>query len=222
MYVSSLTYALPTEGTCTEQVTLVGNDKIRKTSGFYFNGHFDNTDSPAATDGVQRRENVLMGSGNSVWPTQIPGMLNVGGGSGYNVETAGQFAVHIQDVNISSSPGRTDLRELGRRRPYFKSPNFPAEVTCSISVTAGGTAADDGINADSNAVSNLSNQCIKIELSDGTKFNLGDKNKLQSTSYSGGDANGGNATITYNFLNRGSTLTVTNATSDPDSHDQNW
>jgi hypothetical protein len=39
-------------------------------------------------------------------------------------------------------------------------------------------------------------------------LDLGAKNKLLSTSFSGGDASGGNATITYNYRNF-NTLTYT-------------
>jgi len=38
-------------------------------------------------------------------------------------------------------------------------------------------------------------------LDDTTVLQLGNKNKLTSISYGGGDAGGGNATITYSFTN---------------------
>lgn len=217
MYVSALTYTLPVQGNCNEKVTLVGNDKVWSTSSFAFNGHFNNLDSPAS--GVQRRYHVIMGSGGSVWPSEIPGITDFGGGSGYNIETAGIFGAHLQDVTISTSPGRTDLFELGRRSPYYKAANFPTKVTCSISVTAGGLHPGDAINAQGSAISNLTNQAIKIKISDYTKFNLGDKNKLTGTTYSGGDATGGNVSIVYNYENF-NYLTVTNKNTDPEGFDQ--
>ncbi len=64
LFPSSLTYTFPTEGNCTEAVTLVGNNKVWDTSEpFAFTGTiFDNTDEPLALTsgdgGVQRRENV--------------------------------------------------------------------------------------------------------------------------------------------------------------------
>ena len=44
---------------------------------------------------------------------------------------------------------------------------------------------------------NLSNNTIRIATCEGTRLWLGNKNKLSSVSYGGGDAGGGNATVTY-------------------------
>ena len=38
-----------------------------------------------------------------------------------------------------------------------------------------------------------------IVLEDGTTFDLGTKNRLSSVSYGGGDAGGGNATMTFSY-----------------------
>ena len=60
-----------------------------------------------------------------------------------------------------------------------------------------------GVSGSSNAnCSNpkaLSNKKILIALCDGTRIDLGTKNKLQSVSYAGGGTDGGNATITYSY-----------------------
>jgi hypothetical protein len=209
MYINSLNYSLPVQGNSTESVTFVGNDKLWITSsgqvwdktGFAFNGHFSGNDSPAS--GTQRRQHVRMGpasSNGSVWPTIIPG-VTVTGGSGYNIDSAGAFGAHIQDVSLSVNLGREDLFELGRRRPYYRYANFPTAVDCTINVTAGGSTPGDGINAISDSTANLSNEPIVIKLLDGTVFDLGTKNKLQSVSYSGGDTGGGVVTMSYQFQN---------------------
>ena len=200
MYVNSLSYTLPVQGNCTESVSLVGNDKLWKTSGFYFNGHFNGTDSPAS--GVQRRQHVKMGTnsgGGSTWPTIIPG-VTVTNGSGFNVESAGQFGAHIQDVSISVNLGREDLYELGRKRPYYRFANFPVSVDTTINITTGGSTPGDLVDAQAES-NNVTNQPIIVKLDDGTVFNLGTKNKLQSVSYSGGDSSGGAATVSYQFQN---------------------
>jgi len=57
-------------------------------------------------------------------------------------------------------------------------------------------------------VENTADQTIKIFLRDGTVFDLGTKNRLQSVANTGGDAGGGNATMTYNYRNFNK-LTVT-------------
>jgi hypothetical protein len=200
MYINSLNYTLPVQGNCTESVTLVGNDKVWRTAGFLFTGHFTGTDAPAS--GVQRRQHVLMGPAGpnvSVWPTLIPG-ISVTSGSGYNVETAGVNGAHIQDVTIAVNLGREDLFELGRKKPYFRYATFPVAIDCTINIAAGGATPGDMVNARSDQ-NNLTNEPILIRLADGTKFDLGNKNKLQSVTQSGGDTGGGIVTVAYAFQN---------------------
>ena len=209
MYVNTLTYTLPVEGTCTESVQFVGNDKFWITgsgtvwaggTGFAFDGHFTGGDSPAS--GVQRRQHVKMGAAptGSVWPRNLPGMTTVTG-SGFNIESAGQFGAHLQDVTITTSLNREDLLELGRRKPYYKFASFPTAVDTTINMTAGGTQPGDYINADSESTANLSNEAIVIKMSDSTHFDLGTKNKLSSVSYSGGNSDGGVVTTVYSYQN---------------------
>src|SRR5580704_6264314 len=87
MYFNSLNYNLPLNADFTESVTLVGNDKSWIYSNFYFNGQFSATDDSPAS-GIQRRQNVIMGSGVSgcIFPTELPGVTVVNG-SGYNMDT---------------------------------------------------------------------------------------------------------------------------------------
>lgn len=197
MYVQALTYTLPVQGNCTESVTLVGNQKVWKTSGLW-NGAFDNTDAPRATTGVQRRENVNMSS--SVWPSGMPGISIAGA----NVNLGTEYNAHLQTVTISTNLGREELFELGRRAPYHRFVTFPVEVTCSIEITS---SSGDMINAYSEGT-NLRNERIYVVMDDGTVFDLGTRNKLQSVTEDGGDATGGNVTNTFNYSNF-NTLTVT-------------
>ena len=46
---------------------------------------------------------------------------------------------------------------------------------------------------------NLANRAIRIASCEGTRIWLGKKNKLASVTYGGGDAGGGNATVTYSY-----------------------
>ncbi len=201
MFVNSLNYTLPVQGQARESVTLVGNDKLWKTAGFYFGGQFTTgTDVPLAATGVQKRQNVKMGAAGSVFPSQIPGMT-VANGSGTNIESAGTFGTHVQDVTISTSLGREDLFELGRRKPYYRYANFPVAVDCTINVNPGGSQPGDMITANSDLTNNLVSETIIIKLDDGTIFNLGQRNKLQSVTYSGGETGGGVATVAYAYQN---------------------
>lgn len=212
MYISSLAYAIPVDGNMTESVSFVGNDKFWTTNNttYGLSYTFDNTDTPGA-DGVQRRENVIMGesSGCSLFPTEIPGISS----SGTNVLNAGgtAYTAHIQTINISTDLGRTPLYELGRKNDYYKSVNYPIEVTTTIELTS--TDTGDGINANSNTT-NLTDQKIRIVTSDNTQFYMGAKNKLSNVTYGGADATGGNATVSLTYTGQ-NTLVVTNPDRDP-------
>jgi hypothetical protein len=200
MFVSSLSYTLNVDGNSTEDVTFVGNNKEWFQSGVFFSPvGFDGTDEPlalAASGGVQRRENVIMGSGasGSLWPIEIPGI----NGAGYNLVDGDSFAVHFQTVTVSTDLGRTDLFELGRRGPYHRFVSFPIEVTCAIDIT---TSEGDLIDAlaDPPGGTNLTDQTIKIYMDEGTILDLGTKNKLASINYGGGDTGGGNVTTSFQY-----------------------
>jgi len=206
MYVSSLTYTFNVDGNCTEDVTLVGNDKLWFPSGtFFVPVGFDGFDAPLAASGVQRREDVIMGSGTSgsIFPTEIPGIH----ASGWNLQDGSSFSAHIQTITVSTDLGRDELFELGRRGPYHRFVTFPVEVTCAIEITSSEGDVIDAL-ADPPGGSNLTDQEIIIYTNDGTKVDIGTKNKLSSVTYGGGDATGGNAAVTYNYSNFNE-LTVT-------------
>jgi hypothetical protein len=208
MYVSSVSYTLPVEGNCTEAVTLVGNNKYWKTSNFLLSGTLlgatPGTDAPrlpTASGGVQRRENVIFttGAGPGTY-TRLPSEVEGISSSGTNNQTAGVFGAHIQSITVSVDLGREALNELGRRGPYFRYVNFPVEVTTEIE-----TLSTRGDLVDATEVGlggsgyNLVDQVIYIALQDGTRIDLGSRNKLASISYGGADAGGGNATVTYSY-----------------------
>ncbi len=195
LFIQSLAYALPVDGNFTETVTFVGSDKLWRTSGFYFDGDFDGTDS--APSGVQRRQHVIMESGGSVWPTDIGGLS----GEGYNISTGGVLGVHFQTVNIQTNLNRNDLFELGRRRQFFRFAQVPVEVTCEIGVLAAGDTPGDMVNADGDSESNTADRAIIIKLSDTTVFNLGTKNRLTTINHSGGNTSGGEVILTYSYRN---------------------
>lgn len=212
LYVSSIGFTIPLEGSITESVSLVGNDKVWYydptgvpwSTGTQFNG----SESPITAGnagGIQRRENVVMAS--SFWPTEIPGISE----SGLNAFGSTSYNAHIQNINISTNLTRTELFELGTKAPYFRYADFPTEVTCSIETTA--TELGEGIDA-SSSKDNLSNQRIYVYLSQGIIIDLGNKNKLASVDVAGGDTGGGNVTVTYNYSNFND-LRVIHTASDP-------
>ena len=215
MYVSSLSFTFPVEGSCTEAVTLVGNNKVWDNSAPHdFTGTiFDNTDVPlAATSGVggvQRRENIVFAvpaadvsldaNGHvvtnraTILPSDIEGVSSSGT---VNTDSDGNHLAHIQNLTVSSDFGRDNLTELGQRGPYFRFINFPTEVTCEVEVIS---IKGDQVDALENAESNLTNRSIRIYLEEGLEINLGTSNKLANVTYGGGDAGGGNASVTYSY-----------------------
>lgn len=200
MYVNSISYTLPVDGNCTESVTLVGNHKVWNDGKLINTDAAElqyNNDQPAALateGGVQRRENVLLGpkleDGSSVIPSSI---IN-------------SQSTHIQSITISTDLGREDIFELGRKAPYYRAPNFPVEVTCEFEVISVSgdkvNAYEEGDPAFNNTVNEGNNtieENIVIQLQDGTTFDLGTKNRLSSVTYGGGDAGGGNSTMTFSY-----------------------
>lgn len=215
-YVSAINWNIPVEGNITESVTLVCRDKrffnspsaIPWASGAFRTTSFTGNESPVlASGGVQRRENVVMGSGWSRWPTDIPG-IDV---NGFNASGVNGFDSHIQNVTVSVSLERTDLFELGRKGAYFRYANFPVEVTTTIEVTA--SELGDNVQALED-VDNLSEEVIKIYLTNGVIIDLGTKNKLTSVSETGGDVGGDNRTVSYSYSNFNS-YRCTSASVDP-------
>lgn len=207
MYLNSLSYTLPTDGNCTESVTLIGNSKhwygnanrLAWTAGnndmarsFNYSGDF-----PLASGGIQRREDVLMAS--SIMPVSIYDINGTGVGNNWNTtdntRALNRPRAHIQNITISTDLGREDILELGHKEPYYRAATFPVEVTSEFEVIA---ISGDFINVYA-AGDSTTEQEIKVVLRDGTTFDLGKKNRLSSVNYTGGDAGGGNATITYSF-----------------------
>ncbi len=206
MYVNSINFTFPTQGPCTESLTLVGNNKVWN-NNFSFTS-MNNNHSPRAagiSGGVQQRQDVIFGTCDTsvaqpsacVLPQIIPGISASGTN---NLQADGSYTAHIQSIRVSTSLGRDQLFELGKRGPYYRYAQFPTQVTTSIEVTS---SAGDNVTCAEESESNLSDYKIWIRTKDGTRLDLGSKNKLSSVSYGGANAqaNGGNATATYEFQN---------------------
>lgn len=213
MYVSSVSYTFPVDGNFTEDVTLVGNNKVW---GGTVTGAFNNSDEPESASGVGRRQFLDMA--NCRFPSQIPGISSsginsaIGGGSG--------FAAHFQNITVSCDFGREAINELGTFAPYHRYVTFPVEVTSEFEVVAvsgdainaseSGYYTGDGTYGGSYSVAgntaacasrfNLLDQRIFLQTCEGTRIDLGNKNKLSSVNYTGGDTGGGNVSVTYSYI----------------------
>jgi len=201
MYVSSVSYTVPVDGNATESVTLVGNAKAwlnhdsygwQTAAGAGVQNKDLNfgSDSPAATDGVQRRQEFKLST--SKLPADIPGITGTSAGNGLSGDKP---IAHIQNWTMSADFGREQIFELGRKGPYHRYVTFPVEVTSEFEVLS---VSGDLVGADEQS-DNLTDRTILIHLNDGTQFDLGAKNKLQSVGYTGGDTGGGNVSMTFHI-----------------------
>lgn len=228
-YVGSVSYTFPLDDNFNEDVSLVGNDKVWKNDARItnpnitdpnFQGAFTtNNDAPVGVGGVNRRENMIFAYNaakgldlnsmvadvdTTILPPEVFGISN----SGTNEKSNGQdFDAHLSSISVSADLGRENINELGRKGPYFRSVTFPIEVTCEIEVTS---TSGDMVSATEAGIyttgtdpcldgGNLVDRTIRIATCEGTRIYLGVKNKLSSVNYTGGDAGGGNVTVTYSF-----------------------
>ena len=228
LFVSSISYTFPVDGNQTESCTLVGNDKVWSQGAPNVLqidvGEFDgNDDVPAATVGVARREDVIMTPADAteikdvpqagvdtedvadwydacIFPLDINGIKQTDP-KGQNEKAGdGSFGAHIQSMSVSTDLGRENLFELGRKGTYYRYVTFPVEVTTEFSTFATSIVQGDGVDA-LEEVDNLEHQRIRIVSAEGTHIDCGDKNKLASVSWSGGDAGGDNVEIAYTYTN---------------------
>jgi len=220
MFTSSVSYSYSVDGSATESVTLVGNDRfwnglaVTRTGGdvpvsLTPSGSWrDNEGSLAHTSisqvfdgnhsatgvpgsGVVRRVNV------DIAGSTLPAIIRSQGGDDSSTEAGLSSNAHIQSISVSTDFGQENIQELGRFGPYTRYATFPVEVTCDFEVMA---TSGDLINV-SGAAPNLANNELVIKDTAGTIINLGTQNKLSSVSYSGGDTGGGNSTVSFSFSN---------------------
>ena len=215
MYINSVSYTIPTDGNATESVTLVGNHKEWASNTASDNLGGGNvkllgkditqkhpaspqddggriTGSGAPPSGI-REEDVDLAA--TELPASIQGASGVGVGNAK--DSGGNVVVHIQNFTCSSDFSREDILN-GRKAPYYRATAFPIAVTCEFEVIA---TSGDFIGCEETADFNTSEETIAFALKSGTRFDLGSKNRLSSVTYGGGDAGGGNATITYSYTN---------------------
>lgn len=199
-----------------------------------------NTDAPIGTGGVNRRQDLIYSYDSAsgldvngmvadpdatILPPDVHGITD----SGTNEEDGeGYYGAHLQSITVSTDLGREEINELGRRGPYHRSVTFPIEVSCEIAVTATSgdlvSAIEEGVYGTGTGLceegENLVNRTIRIATCEGTRIYLGKKNKLASINQSGGDAGGGNVTVTYTFQTFND-FTVLHS-GDPNSNGSTW
>lgn len=224
MYISSLSYNFPLDDPFTEEVTFVGNNKVWANAPSYGEtlhssvtnttveapGQFSSTTAniPAAAAGVNRRQHLQITATENYDRVQLPlEVVSVDSNSGITLTDTNR--PRLSSITVSTDLGRDDILELGRLTPYHRPATFPTEVTCDIEVTSisgdlvSMTEAGIFTTGTDNCLSggNLKNRVIRIATCEGLRLFLGTQNRLSSVSYGGGDAGGGNTTVTYSYSN---------------------
>jgi hypothetical protein len=190
-----------------------------------FDANVFGSDTPQGVgNSVLRRQNVVVGStgialgaASQYFRTVVPdfiegtstGAIGIEGsaaGTGLNQRCSyipAGGGVYVNSFSVSVDLGRESINQLGKKAPYTRYVNFPVEVTSEIEVTA---TAGDNIDAyeegqPSLGGKNLTDHSLQFVTDDSMVVSLGNKNKVTSVSYGGGDAGGGNATNTYSMSN---------------------
>ncbi len=224
LFVNSVAYTFNVDGPFTEDVTLVGNNKILKNSDQnggttipVMSGSFLNNDTPRAitgSGGVNIRQNLVFDfpNGNyafdvnsqltstvaSILPKDIDGISSSGTN---NKRSDGTYQAHLQNITASVDLNRQNILELGRKTPYFKYVQFPVQVTSSFTIIGvkwdNVTAIENGQFANG---TNVTENTIRLRTQEGLLVDLGTHNKLTSADINGGDVGGANVSITYNYV----------------------
>jgi len=195
MYLQSVSFNFTTDGNATEDVTLVSSNK---------------TWSDSAPNGIS--EEKVAPSIVRRWKFNIDDSKLPIGEGGMRENSP------LNSVTINADLNREPVYTLGSYEPYDRSIQFPVEVTCEIeSLAIDGDfidlKEDESQGCSGTETSTVKNFPIKFVIcgEDGSSsfsVDLGNKNKLNSISYGGGEAGGGNLTITYSFTTD-NTLTTT-------------
>lgn len=211
----------------TEDVTLIGNDRVwlndpKPTNPNLptpsFDGVFGSFVGPIGDGGVNTQENLIWSydasngldtnnmvadSDATILPPEVYGISD----SGTNELVADEYGAHVQSISVSCDFGREDIDELGRKGPYARTLTPPVEVTCDVEVISSSGDMLSFIEAGIYSTGtdpcqyggNTKDRTIRIATCEGTRLYLGTKNRIQSANYGGGDAGGGNVTVTYGF-----------------------
>lgn len=176
MYVNNVTYTFPVDGNLTESITLVGNHKSWASIADL--GTFANV-----TNGLDKPSAV---ASSRVLTRQ-------------DVSVVAPGSAKAQNVTISLNMNREDVFQFGQRIPYAKLATYPIEVTAEIeSLLIPKTNNDDANFNESTAALPIKDATISVAVP-GLSISLGSKAFLTAISQTGGDATGGNATITRSF-----------------------
>ena len=174
VYLSNYSANFSVDGTSTDTITVVGNHQSwgAKTMAISKN--------EAAT--VAKRQNLSLTVGGVAGPVGVTSK--------------------VQSASASIDFGREDLLQFCSKTPYFRAASFPVE--CSAEVTYNAVSSNLSSSLDfadpqtTDVQSGDSSVTIGYAAGGGTG-QVGISGRCTGMNYSGGDASGGNATITYSY-----------------------
>lgn len=189
MYVSNISYTIPIDGNATEDITLVGNVKENAVSSGSSGGGANSAPASLGNRVIVRRQHVTLGSG----------------------------LTGAQNITFSVDLSREPLYAFGSLLPTVRLVNYPIEVTTEVEYLASGaldgtastattgcqnyTAGGDATGALTATLCHYSASSGSSGSGNNTVISAGSSNAITSVNYSGGDAGGGNATVTISYRN---------------------
>lgn len=106
----------------------------------------------------------------------------------------------LQSVSFNADIGREDLFELGKKSPYFRAATFPVETGSEWEYLAAAGLQGPQAGAALAFTADQTNDATSDVAVSFQGVSIGSAARLNGTSYSGGDAGGGNATVTYSYI----------------------
>lgn len=175
VYMSNYSANFSVDGTSTDTITVVGNHQNwgAKTMTIAKNEAAD----------VAKRQDLTLAVGGVAGPVGL--------------------TTKVQSATVSIDFGREDLLEFGKKTPYFRAASFPVE--CSAEVTFNAVAANltSNLNFVDPQTSDVQSADSSVSISysaGGTGTgSVGISGRCTGMNYSGGDASGGNATVSYSY-----------------------
>jgi len=198
-YIQSLSLNFSTDAPFTADYTVVGNSKVYEQHNL--GSPFNSTPRETLT-GIVRRQSMF-GPGPAATNSKFTNYNGKGG--------ALPSGSKVQNITVSVDLGREEIYEMGKVLPFARYINFPVEVTTEFEViVASGDMAEIKLPESTSCTDlvprNITPQPIEFRLCDSRgesfdRYDLGNKNYLQSVTQAGGDGGGGNVTYTYSYIN---------------------
>ena len=173
VYMSNYSANFSTDGTSSDTITVVGNHQA-------WGAETLTLTKAAGTATVAKRQNLSLSAA---------GIANQSG--------------KVQSATVSIDFGREDLLEFGSKTPYFRAASFPVECSAEVSYNAVAANLNHGLlNFSDGQTTDVQSADSAIKISytaGGGTGNVGISGRCTGMNYSGGDASGGNATVSYSY-----------------------